>query len=74
MDRKKTKDKGKKNAVAGFMNASACEEMSRMMGACCTGQDASSNCCAMMKEKMKAMRDGHCCTPGNETVDSRKNA
>ncbi len=71
MDRKKTKDKGKKNGFAGFLRSPAGEEMSRMMRACCTGQDASPDCCAMMR-KMKAMKDAPCCKPGTDNVNFRR--
>ena len=63
MDRKETKDEGNKAKHAEFgSDFKQFGKIFEKMGKWCMGQEAPTDCCAAMGEKMKEMM-GKCCGP-----------
>ncbi len=56
-DKKEDKTKSEGSDLTGL-------EMFEMMKKCCTGEEAFSDCAAMLKSRMGAMTSMPCCGPG----------
>jgi hypothetical protein len=63
MDTDKTNEKGDKAQSADSGCAPTGHGMFEMMSKCCTGQDGSPDCSAIMKGMMEAMKGHSGCSP-----------